>query len=365
MRPVAFGDRAVSISRAQINKIKDFDLRTILLGMLEQHLAVGGALGINLLEPTNSPQKALTPPPPVGSLSVVGANGAFTIAVTNAPQSINKAIYNEVSYSPSSNFSTGVVVLPVSTATHQVLAAPGITVYWRLRSSYDQANWNAYVRLPGTVSSGLQSSAASDHATVLNQTNYATVDSVAVGGTANIRVFGKGGPLTQYPAVKGAVETILPSATIINVPLSSQQVVGYDGNNYQVRTTLPQQLVDGIVPTGTLSVVGGGAVTLPTVSLILGSGGVVLAWNVITQGNGLTAPVTLTIVTSTGSGATAGPQTIVAGKLISISPGNPGTAYAGGDTVTVSGGSAAAGLGGGQNIGGNGGRFIVNDGTTN
>lgn len=331
--------------------------------MLDQHLVVGSALGINLLEPTNSPQKALTPPPPVGTIEVTGANGVFTIAVTNATQSLNKTIYNELSYSPSSSFSTGVVVLPASTATHQTLPAPGITVYWRLRSSYDQSNWNAYTRLSGTVSSGLQSSAASNHATVLNQTNYASVDSVAVGGTANIRIFGKGGPLTQYPSVKGSIETILPSATIINVPLSSQQVVGYDGNNYQVRGTLPEQLLDTIVPTGAVSVVGGGAVTLPTVSLVLGSGGVVLAWNVLTQGNGLTAPVTLVINTSTGSGATPGPQTIVAGKLISISPGNPGSLYAGGDTVTVSGGSAATGVGGGQSIGGNGGRFIINDGT--
>ena len=353
----------MAISRAQINKIKDFDLRTILLGMLEQHLAVGGALGINLLEPTNSPQKALTQPPPVGLLEVTGANGAFTISVTNVSQSINKTVYNEISYSPSSSFSNGVVVLPVSTATHQTLPAPGLTVYWRLRSSYDQANWNAYTRLPGTVSSGLQTSAASNHATVLNQTNYATVDSVAVGGTANVRVYGKGGPLTQYPAVKGAAETILPSATIINVPLSSEQVVGFDGSDYQVRGTLPEQLIDTIVPTGAVSVVGGGAVTLPTVSLILGSGGVVLAWNVLTQGNGLTAPVTLVINTSTGSGATPGAQTIVAGKLISISPGNPGSMYAGGYRLTVAGVSAAAGVGGGQGIGGNGGRFIVNDGT--
>ena len=216
--------------------------------------------------------------------------------------------------------------------------------------------------MPKPVSAGLQSSAASDAATVLNQTNFANVDSVAAGATAIVRVFGKAGPNTQYPAVKGAAETILPSATIINVPLSSTQVVGYDGENYQSRGTLPEQLMDGITPTGTVSVVGGGAVTLPVIVPYEVSGAI-LGYNVTNQGNGLTANVVINVV-GTGVGATTGTQVISGGKLLSVAPGNIGSGYGVGTTCTVSGGTYSGATGGGQNIGGNGGRFIVNDGTT-
>jgi hypothetical protein len=352
------------ISRAQINGIKDWDVRTILLGMYDQHIAVGAALGINLLSPTNSQQKPASSAPPSNEFSVSGDNGVFTIEITNTTQAINKTIYHELSYSPSANFSSQVATLPVSTSTHQTLPSPGLTVYWRLRSSYDKANWNVHIIQPGVVESGLQSSAASSNNVPLNQTNYANIDSVSVGATANVRIYGKAGPTTQYPSVKGATETIEPSATIINVPLSSNQVVALDAHtNYQVRVTLPEVFADGFRPVGAVSVVGGGSPTLPTVSLVLGAGGAVVGWNVTSQGNGLTGNVTLVIVTGTGSGATPGVQTISAGKLISISPGNPGSGYVGGDTVTVSGGIFSGGMGGGQSIGGNNGRFVYNDGT--
>src|ERR1700732_4386417 len=145
------------ISRAQINALKDYDLRTILLSMYDQHLVIGGALGISLLSPTNSPQKPATVPPPFAAFTITGANGVFFIKITNAVQSINKQVYHELSYATASNFSSMVTILPVSTATHQNLPAPGLSVYWRLRSSYDQANWNAYQIQPGLVVAGFQS----------------------------------------------------------------------------------------------------------------------------------------------------------------------------------------------------------------
>jgi hypothetical protein len=216
--------------------------------------------------------------------------------------------------------------------------------------------------MPKPISAGRQSSAASEAAIVLNQTNYASVDSVAVGSAAAIRIFGKAGPNTQYPAVKGEIETILPSATIINVPLSTTQVVGFDGTNYQARGTLPEQLMDGTTPTGTVSVVGGGSVTLPTITPYEVYGAI-LGYNVTDQGNGLTGDVTIAVVGS-GTGATAGTQVISGGKLISVAPGNVGSGYGPGTTCDVSGGTFSGATGGGQNIGGNGGRFITNDGTT-
>ena len=221
--------------------------------------------------------------------------------------------------------------------------------------------------MPKPISSGLQSSAASEAATVLNQTNYATVDSAAnsTDTSAIVRIYGKAGINTQYPSVKGGVETILPSATIINVPFSSEQVVGFDGTEYNVKGTLPEVLTDGTTPIGAVSVVGSGAVVLPTVTVTVGVGGGVTSWNVVSGGNAISDPVTLSFPPQVGSGATVGAQTIHTGVLISIANGNPGSGGTAGTwPVGVSGGVFGGSLGGGQSIGGNGGRLVVNDGTT-
>lgn len=358
----------MAISRSQINAIKDFGLRTILLGMLDQHLVVGQALGISVLAPTNSPQQPASAPPPLASFTVSGANGAFNGQITNAAQSINKTIYHELSYCSVSSFIGQVTTLPVQTSTQLTLPAPGVTAFWRLRSSYDQSNWNSYQVQPGAVSSGLVSSAAASNAVVLNQTNYATVDSASnvPGTSANIRVYGKSGLNTQFPSVKGGVETILPSASIINVPFNTEQVVGFNGTDYEARGTLPEVLADGMTPIGAVSVVGSGAVVLPTVTVTIGGGGAVTSWNVTAGGNALSDPVTLTPPSQVGAGGAPGPQTITGGILISIANGNPGVGGTPGTySVGVSGGVFGGSTGGGQNIGGNGGRLVVNDGTTN
>lgn len=357
----------MAISRSQINAIKDFGLRTVLLGMLNQHLVVGEALGISVLEPTNSPQQPASAPPPLASFTVSGVNGAFNGQITNAAQSINKTIYHQLSYCSVASFIGPATTLPVQTSTQFTLPAPGVTAFWRLRSSYDQSNWNSYQVQPGAVSSGLVSSAASENATVLNQTNYATVDSASnsTGTSANIRVYGKSGLNTQYPSVKGGVETILPSASIINVPFGTEQVVGYNGADYEARRTLPEVLGDGMTPTGAVSVVGSGAVVLPVVTVTIGGGGGVTSWNVVSGGNAISDPVTLTPPIQVGAGGAPGGQTITAGVLISIANGPAGTGgTAGTYPVGVSGGIFGGSVGGGQNIGGNGGRLVVNDGTT-
>jgi hypothetical protein len=143
----------------------------------------------------------------------------------------------------------------------------------------------------------------------------------------------------------------------VGVTPGSDQFVGYDGTQYRLEPTLGAVLLDSLTPIGKVSVVDTGTPTLPVVVLVLGSGGTVIAWNVTNEGNGLTGPVTLTINTSTGTGASPGAQTIEAGKLISVAPGNPGANYAGGDTVTVTGGVSPGVPGGGTATAGNGGRM--------
>lgn len=354
----------MALDTGRINVVKDVDVRNVLLEMYAQLDLLNQSTGNNFLRPVNASLPAASAMPPQAKLAVTGSNGNYTIQVTNPAQAANKTLWHEISYSAVSNFTSGVTTLPLTTATQQSVSAPGASLYWRLRSSYDGKNWNNYSILSGAIAAGLQSSAATENNVPLNQTNYANVDSVAAGSSANVRVYGTSGPGTSYPAVKGTAEKIQPSATIIGAKFNSNLVVAFDGANYQVRNTLPEVFADGNTPTGSVSVVGAGGVTLPTVALVLGTGGAVIAWNVTSQGNGLTAPVTLSINTSTGSGATPGAQTIQNGKLISISPGNPGAGYASGDTVTVSGGVFSGASGGGQHIGGNGGRFVYNDGTT-
>ena len=355
----------MALSKSQINAIKDFGLRTVLLGMYAQLEVHNNATGTNFVEPTNSPQQPSSAPPPAASFSVTGANAAFNIQITNPKQSINKTIYHELSYCAVTSFVGQVTTLPVQTTTQLTVPAPGLTVFWRLRSSYDQHAWNAYQVQPGAVASALRSSAGAEAAIVLNQTNYATVDSVSdtAGTAAVIRVYGKSGFNTQFPSVKGGVETILPSASIINVPFATEQVVGFQGQDYVARGTLPEVLTDETTPIGAVSVVGSGAVVLPVVTVTVGLTGTVTGWNVVSGGNALSDPVSLSIV-DVGVGATPGAQTIHAGVLISIANGSAGSGYTPGtQSVNATGGVFGGNLGGGQNIGGNGGRLVVNDGT--
>lgn len=353
------------LSRSQINNIPDFTLRTILLSMYDQFDLHNQVTGTNWIQPTNSPQKPAAAVPAQGSLSVSGENGIFSIVATNPKESVNKTLYIEVSHSP--QIGGSYTALPIATATRQNLPSPGVTVFFRARWSYDQNNWSGYYTIPSAVSSGLQSSAATENANVLNQTNYANVDSVSniAGDSANVRIYGKAGVATQFPAVKGAVEEILPSATVINVPFASSQLVGYDGKDYAVRGTLPEILADGYRPIGAVSVVGSGARVLPVVTVTIGGGGGIASWNVVSGGNALSDAVTLTPPPQVGAGGSPGAQTITTGVLISIANGNPGVGGTPGTyPVGVSGGISAGLAGGGQSIGGNNGRLVYADPTT-
>lgn len=352
-----------SINAGTINNAANGDKEAmrVLLNAFAAQLNIPGLPG--LLEPTSG-GKNLSPTsaaPGYATLNVSGANGSYTLSITNPNQTVPATLYHEISYSPNQNFANA-VSLPLTSSTSLTLPAPGTKYSWRIRSSYDQAHFNNWKTGALGVSAGLQSSAATENATVLNQTNYANIDSVSAGLSANIRVFGQAGPGFMYPAVKGAAEQILPSATIVNVPPSSNKVIAWDGEGYRVESTLPQVMADGLTPTGSVSVVGGGAVVLPVVAPFEFGGGII-GYNVVSQGNGLTQPVTITLV-GTGTGATSGAQTIVAGKLISVAPGNLGTGYGSGTTATVTGGVSGGSVGGGQSLGGQNGRLIYNDVTT-
>jgi hypothetical protein len=307
--------------------------------------------------PAGNTSNILAPPAP--SLTVTGANGAFSWSVT-PPANVQGTVYYEISYSSLKSFvSSSLTVLPKTNATAGTINLPDQALFFRVRCTLNGSVWSDYaLAAQSAIDSGLLASDAAAPAASLAQTNYGTVTSQDVGGTAVVNIQGAGGALTSMVAVRGGNETILPAGAVSNVALGTNKFVAYSKKTgYLLQPTLAAALADHLTPIGKVSVVEGGIPTLPTVSLVLGAGGAVIAWNVTSQGNGLTGPVTLLINTTTGSGATPGDQNIVNGKLISIAPGNPGHLYGGTDTVTVSGGVGPGTPGGGTSAGGNGGRM--------
>lgn len=298
------------------------------------------------------------------SLSVSAANGVFTLSVKwDSQNSSNPVPLFEVSFSTVKGFTSGVTTLQASPSTTVTLSLPGTTYYFRVRASYDGVNWSSYSLASTTASSsGLVSSTVTAEGATFNQTNYMNVDSVAVGSTANIRVYGTSGVLRSGTRVKGGVQSTLPSATIANVTPATKHFVAWDATQrqYVLRNSLADVLADNLAPVGAVDVVATGTPRLPTVVAIRSSsGGAIIAYNVIDGGAGATADYTFTITDSTGTGATTGQQTFHSGVLVSVAPGNPGQNYSSAVAVTPSGGTSAGSPGGGTAAGGNGGRLTA------
>lgn len=315
-----------------------------------QLLAPGGASSGSAATPTGV------------SIAVQGANGSFTVNLTNPANAAGRTVWHRVSYSTTRGFSTGVTVLPVTSATSVNVPLPGQTLFFQVESSFDQVSWSSPVPASATaIASGLVSSAAISDATALNQTNYGVVTSTAVGSTAEVSISGAAAPLTSVPVQKGPTQRILPGSTVLGVAPGSDQFVAWDGSGYVLRPTLAGALGDdGLTPIGKVSVVETGVPELPVIVPIVASGGVV-GYNVTNQGNGITGPLNLTVTDpgGPGSGATTGTQTIVAGKLISVAPGNAGENYDSHAAVDVAGGVNPGTPGGGTAVGGNGGRMTA------
>lgn len=314
--------------------------------------------------------KALEPPtvlngqtqtPKQGSISVAAANGVYTVSVTNAAQGGKTlAIYNRVSYSTVQNFGQNVTVLPASPATSFPVQGPGTTLFFRLESSFDQTIFNAPVYASGgAVASGLTTSAAQANNTVLNQSNYAFIDSQDAGSMANVRIFGAAGPYTSYVGVKGSAETQMPSATVVNVAHGSTQNVAFDGEQYRLSVALPGAFPDPWTPTGTVSVVGTGTPTLPNIVLLVQGGFITGIQSSSTLGTGLTQLPTFTITDPSGHGATIVASGLSAGAITGITITNAGDGhYSSTPTVTPAGGVFGGVTGGGQSLGGNNGRLV-------
>lgn len=304
---------------------------------------------------------ANVPTPPQASISVAASNAAFNITIT--PPSLNPpaTLWHQVRYSPIKGFTSQVTELEPTTSTSMVLNLANQTLFFQVRSSYNKQQWNDWsLASESAAQSGLVSSNVTNEAGAFNQTNLAIVTSTAIGASAAIQVQGAGGPLTSMVRVKGTQQLPRPGATIVGITPATTRYVGYNGAHYVVRPTLAALFADHIEPVGKVSVVGTGVPTLPTIVPII-SGGHIIGYNVTAGGNGASAPYTLTITDpgGPGTGATTGDQTIVAGVLISVAPGNPGQNYDGSTVVTPSGGIFPGTAGGGTAEGDTNGRLTI------
>lgn len=358
---------ALRLSIGQINQAAkgDNDLRETLTGIYNELAALHQQTGSSPIQKVDRAPAGYNPPPPVSSFSVVGANGQFQISImlpqqsagSQAPKNAaNAPIWQELSSSPAAEFTSEVQTYPLSTNTSFVFSNPGATLYWRLRSSYDQRTWTGYRRLANPVSSGLASSAASNPNLSLNQSNFATIDSIANGAAATVRIYGPGGPGTSWTRILGSRSEVIPGGTILGAAYGANLYIAWDGDRYQAKSILTETFPDGWVPVGRVSVIANGAgLVLPVFKAVVASGAVV-ALEIVSAGNGMTAPPAVTITDSSGTGASA--QTAIeAGKVVGVTVTNAGSGYSSSPAVSASGGVAGGTGGGGGPTGGNGGRL--------
>jgi hypothetical protein len=134
----------MTVTKAQLNTIKDYDTRNALLGVYAELDNLHQVTGTAFNNPVNQVQGPASAPPSAPSVSASGANGIITVSITPPGQSLNKQLFYQVSYSSQSNFTSSVTTLTPSQATSVVLPMPGAKVYVRVRASYDQTNWGAY-----------------------------------------------------------------------------------------------------------------------------------------------------------------------------------------------------------------------------
>lgn len=228
------------------------DLRTLLQQYNSQLTLLHGVTGTAPPNPTSGAQKAVTTPPPAATATASGANGTISVQITNPSQAAKSTIYHEVSYSTVKNFSQNVTTLPPSPAGSVLIPAPGQAPFIRVRSSYDGSTWNSHQLVQqSAVAAGLQTSAASEPATSLNNWNYATVIGQGQPGQIPlVQVYGPNGPYSGYTAGRGTAQVSRPSATILNTDFATDQVVAFDGKRFQISPQLPGVMNDSWEPVG-------------------------------------------------------------------------------------------------------------------
>ena len=230
--------------------------------------------------------------PPAALLNVSGFDGKFVIQIAN-PQSIlpesvaiqsaqargavnaNQAplLHNLQSASDINfdNSSAQFTDYGSSSQLGYMFQNANQTLFWRLRSSYDGQNWNAWQIFssaltcgPVGVASGVLRSPNFAPNGSSNTGNFATVDSIAAGGTATIRIYGTGGVGSSWTRVisdltgQATQNVTFAAGTITGLSYSTTYYVMWTGSSYQAFTSFNSVLPDNWIFAGKVTTVAAG-----------------------------------------------------------------------------------------------------------
>lgn len=219
---------------------------------LDAHLEALGNGGGKVPRFVDDPnqQTPQTAPPPAVSLNVRGIDGKFQWLITNPedvnPQSVAQmraqlaqgmnlngaTVLHNVQSATDTNFNNASNLVDYGT-TSQVFGQdqrPNETRFFRIRSSFDGLNFNAWQVFssaqtcgPVAVQSGFLRSTSSAPRGVVNNSNNATVDSVDPGGGVDtIRIYGPGGVGSSFTIFDGqGNQTTVPAGTIAGAAQST------------------------------------------------------------------------------------------------------------------------------------------------
>jgi len=266
------------------------DMRRLLNGIAGRLAIYDDQLGLIdgfLDDPSGAP--ASKPAPPVAGFTVTGIDGKFEIQIT-LPQDAQPptvTLYRR-SFLFDRNRARADIVHQMQSATNMLFDAsgnvttygptpetslsitnPNVTLFWRLRSSYDQLNWNDWQIFssgsacgPIGVSSGFLRSTSAAPNMALNSSNNATVDSVDAGSSATIRVYGPTGVGASWIRFDGQTgQTTIPSGTITGRLYATTYWVVYAADNGYVTYTSSQfngVLTDQVLWAGKMTTVSAG-----------------------------------------------------------------------------------------------------------
>lgn len=187
--------------------------------------------------------------PPQAQFQVVGIDGKFKWFIVNPqdrqPQSVAlmraaiangmnlqaQPIYHNVQSALDTNFnlSSSITDYGITPDLYGESQDPNVTRFFRIRSSFDQQNWNDWQLFqdpalcgPVGVASGFERSTSVAPRSVVN-TNNATVDSVDAGANATIRIYGSGGVGSSYTRFDGQGNQITTAgASILGAAYTTQ-----------------------------------------------------------------------------------------------------------------------------------------------
>jgi len=269
------------------------DMRRLLQGIAQRIAIYDDQLGIFdgfLDDPSDIP--ASKPAPPAAGFQVNGVDGKFEIQITlpqdAQPQTVT--LYR-ASFGLDMNRGRADMVHQIQSATNTLfdtsgnvttygptpetslsITNPNVTLFWRLRSSYDQVNWNdwqiyssASACGPIGVSSGFLRSTSAAPNMALNTSNNCTADSIDNGVNATVRVYGPGGAGNSWIHYDGqGGQTSYPYSTT-TAPYNTDVIVLYSTSQglraFPTATQYTNGLADDLIFSGkmhTVSAGGGG-----------------------------------------------------------------------------------------------------------